>query len=398
LDKKNRKVYYAGNASEALVPTISTLMEIKADDVRIVDGVFSCTKGEHESIGIDGKPRASDPQSVCDAGGAIVFSGAKNCVMTGCTVSGVGLYGVEIGKGCRAVRIENCAFNDLGAGGIKITGGAAGEPEENVTSFCAIRGCEIAHTGARYLAGCGVLARDTSYLEVSDCRIHHTGYSGISVGWVWGYADSATFGCRIARNHIHDIGTGELSDLAGIYLLGTQRGTVIEYNRIHRIRCADYLAGGIYTDEGSGYVRIENNVVFDAQTAAFFQHYGQNNVVENNVFALSGACADIAKAELHRTVVFQNNLCLCDGVPVFGKQKGTKTLVSGRNLFFDRKGKLQVFEGVGLDDFKNSGRDRDSEEADPGFADPEGGDFTLCDGSPAEKLGFKPIKGFPATE
>lgn len=68
------------------------------------------------------------------------------------------------------------------------------------------------------MAGCGILLMHASECEISDNEIHDLEYTGISIGWCWGYADSSTYGNIIKGNHIYDIGKGNLSDMGGIYL------------------------------------------------------------------------------------------------------------------------------------------------------------------------------------
>ena len=394
LDKENGTVYYKGEVKEALAPTLDYLIEVRSRDVRIRSVRLTCTRGDYASDG----GFASDPQSVCGAQGAVIFENAKNCSMEDCLISGVGLHGIEIKNGCSAVRVENCRITDCGAGGVKIVGGTASEPPELAVTDCAVRGCEISFVSRRYTAGCGILACDTARLEISDCHIHHTAYSGISVGWVWGYGESSTFGCLIRRNHIHDIGTGALSDLGGIYLLGTQRGTFVEQNRVHSVKCADYGGWGVYTDEGSGFITIENNVVFDVQTACFHQHYGQNNVVRNNIFYSHGSALQITRSEMHRSVLFENNVLVCGSVPLFEHGGNYCCYASRLNLIKGASEDVMIAEGLPFSEWQSSGTDVGSRIADPGFADPENGDFTLRGSSPAFSLGFAPIKGFPATE
>ena len=53
----------------------------------------------------------------------------------------------------------------------------------------------------------------THNCEFSDNEISYLDYSGISVGWVWGYKNSNTYDNRIIRNYIHHIGMGNLSQM-----------------------------------------------------------------------------------------------------------------------------------------------------------------------------------------
>ncbi|MBP3480959.1 MAG: right-handed parallel beta-helix repeat-containing protein [Clostridia bacterium] len=408
LDRKAGKVYYVGKVQEALAPTVPWLFRITADYVRILNAELTCTCGDYVSrvaAGHAGMEReeecafASDIQSVCWAPGAVIFENAAGGSLEGCRLHGVGIHGVEIKTGCRAIRIENNQITDLGAGGIKIFGGAYGAPAEQMTTHCTLRGNEIAHCGKRYAAGCGILANHTAYLEISENHIHHTDYSGISVGWVWGYSKSSTYCNRICRNHIHHIGMGRLSDMGGIYLLGRQPGTVVSGNRIHHVVCANYGGWGIYTDEGSSDIVLENNVVFQTKSTSFHQHYGRNNVVRNNIFVCGGdGAVDIKREEPHTTAVVEGNILVTDGIPTYHESPGISTVQSRKNLLWDLCGEVRPAKDCTMEEWQSQGKDTGSIIADPLFTDAEHFDFTLSPESPALELGFQPIVGFPASE
>ena len=59
------------------------------------------------------------------------------------------------------------------------------------------------------------------------------------------------------------------NDGGGIYTLGNQPGTIIRGNLIHDNAGAP---GGIYTDEGSGFLEITENTVYNVRVP-----YNQNN-------------------------------------------------------------------------------------------------------------------------
>ena len=142
----------------------------------------------------------SDIQSVCWAPGAIRMKNAKRCTVSNCYIHGVGIHAIDVKTGCRDIRIENNCIDDVCAGGIKVFGGAYEEDESCATRNCVIKGNRISNCGKRYEAGCGVFVAHASCNEIADNEIFNIGYSGISVGWVWGYAPSSTFGNLIRGN------------------------------------------------------------------------------------------------------------------------------------------------------------------------------------------------------
>ena len=75
--------------------------------------------------------------------------------------------------------------------------------------------------------------------------------------------------------------------MGGIYTLGVSPGTTVRYNLIHDMLRHTYGAFGIYLDEASSDILIENNVIYRVQDACFFDHLGWDNTVRNNIFAFS---------------------------------------------------------------------------------------------------------------
>jgi hypothetical protein len=72
----------------------------------------------------------------------------------------------------------------------------------HVVSACAIVG-----GGYVFREGVGILIHRASHNTISDNEIGHLGYTGVSVGWEWGYAvPSGASHNAILRNFIHHIG------------------------------------------------------------------------------------------------------------------------------------------------------------------------------------------------
>jgi parallel beta-helix repeat protein len=416
LDRSAARVYYIPNEDETLAdieafaPLTDKLFEIEGDDIRLRDLELTVTRCDYASTNVwhsdppsaDGEilTFGGDIQSVCWAPGAISVSYSKRFTIEGCYLHGVGPHGILLGNGVTRARIENNEISDIAAGGIKISGGKAGSDEKDISGDCIIRKNHIHDCGVRYFAGCGVLIMDASNNEISDNEIHDLKYSGISVGWVWGYADSSTYGNVIRRNHIHHIGSDELSDMGGIYLLGKQQGTVVSENRIHDVCCLFYGAWGIYLDEGSSFITVENNVVYRTKTSSFHMHYGSHNVVRNNIFFGEGS-SNIrpTREEDHERLVFENNILITDGLPVYSPHaKAEGGIGAGRNVIYMKDNTEGVIlrnkDGVVYtvsEWCEKLGRDEGSVFEDPKIPSLAEYDFTLAPDSPAIALGFKPL-------
>jgi parallel beta-helix repeat protein len=190
---------------------------------------------------------------------------------------------------------------------------------------------------------------------------------------------------------VHHIGQGMLSDMGGIYTLGVQPGTVIRNNVFHDIEkySGGYGGWGIYTDEGSSGILVENNLVYRTSTAGFHQHYGRENIVRNNIFAW-GREAQIMRTreEDHRSFTFERNIVLWNQGDLLGSNWSNNQYLFDHNLYFDARQKPLRFKDWSWDEWQKRGQDVHSMVADPRFADAANGNFALKSGSPAAQIGF----------
>jgi len=324
------------------------------------------------------------PQAACHVPGAVAAENADYVTLRHCTVEHVGGYGIELAAGCRNVEIAACDVIDVGAGGVKIWHGC----RRNTVSDC-----EIADGGHLYHSGVGVLIGKSSANALLHCHIHDFDYSGISVGWTWGYAEGDAYGNIIEYNHVHDIGRGRLSDMGGIYTLGVSPGTRIRYNFFHDIVSRGYGGWAIYPDEGSTDILIENNLCVRTKCCSFHQHYGRNNVVRNNIFAFGGEGGlHRSRLERHDSFTFERNIILLDndGKVLAGNWSDLRAEIDG-NLYWHVGGKKLRFAGQTFRQWQNRGADHHGLTADPKFVNPRKDDFRLKRGSPASKIGFVPL-------
>lgn len=337
-----------------------------------------------------------DPQAAIGVPGDIRAEGATDCSLENCAFTHLAGYAVELGRGCQRDQVSHCDLFDLGAGGIRI-----GEPNQRPDAFDQnhshrITDNHIHQAGLVYPSGVGVLVLHSGTNLVAHNEIDHLYYSAISVGWYWGYQETPCRDNIIEFNHLHDIGQGMLSDMGGVYTLGIQKGTVIRNNLIHDVESFTYGGWGLYTDEGSSDILLENNVVYHCKSAGFHQHYGRENVIRNNIFAFNGQ-AELMRTrnEEHTSFFFTNNIVLFDSGDVLFGDWGGDHYFMDRNVYWDARPGAKpggmLFAGATLEKWRLRGHDLHSLVADPLFLAPDKLDFRLKSGSPALPLGFKPI-------
>jgi hypothetical protein len=334
---------------------------------------------------------AMDNQASNQVPGAVVATGARHVAIERCVLKNLGGYGVELRAGCRGVRLVDNELAWIGAGGIKVNGQV--DPEPLRTGETTIADNRLRHLGRLFHSGVGILIMNAFGNTVAHNEISDLYYTGVSVGWVWGYAPSISRDNRIEFNHIHHVGQGILSDLGGVYTLGLSPGTVVRNNVIHDVAGHD-KGWGLYTDEGSTGIVLENNLVYRTTHGGFHQHYGRDNVVRNNIFAL-GRDEQIVRSrdEPHRSFAFERNIVYYRTGVLFGSvwSGGTVHIALDHNLYWNAAGATPVFPAGSLEDWQRLGFDKHSRIADPRFANPGHDDFHLKPDSPARALLFQPL-------
>lgn len=397
FDNDSRVLWYMPREGEtiasarAVVPSARQLLSVSGTEASRVKDI-SVEGISFEYTAFTPSWRGCEPEQAAagtDATVAVEFT--DGFTMKNCEILHTGNNGVWLANACRGGEISHCLIHDIGIGAVKL--GTKEIPEDETSMLTRnITVCDNILSGGGHSlpTGEGVLI-----LCASDCSVVHNEisdffYTGISVGWVWGYTHSPTKRNDISYNHIHHIGWGLLSDMGGIYTLGLSEGTTVRGNVIHHIYAYGYGGWGLYTDEGSTEIVMEENLVYNCKSAGFHQHYGERNIIRNNIFVdqLKEQLA-CTRVEDHLSFTFTGNVIYYKTGTMYSHSWEKVNFESSRNLYWNADGPVS-FNGLTLAGWQaKTGKDKGSVIADPKFSDIEGGDFTMKNRQALRKIGFK---------
>ena len=435
-DRLGKKILYrplpgetiAGTRFVAPTSKLSETVRIRGGDPRsgeaVHDIVFRNLVFAHSDT-FSNEPTPRGPtqvyqdQSASRENGMVAVSRARRLAWVGCTFRETGNYAMKFGDACVSNRVVGCRFDDLGAGGVwmgalrgHLADGEAPMSAREIrthapeaTAFNLVDDCLFTRGGRVNPEGSGIVLTHCSDTKVTHCEVRDFYYTGISVGWTWGYyTGSVSQRNEISFNRVSDIGQGVMADLGGIYTLACSFGTVVSNNVVHGVTAYGYGGCGIYPDQSSEGIVFENNLVYDCGNGCFSQHFGRGCLLRNNIFAMPrpGAKMTVGPGRLERGGVFtslnaERNIIVSRGVPLAGRpgtgKRGAAPWVKGEwknNLWWDYSGK-PVFNDRDWKYWTTSGNETGGVLADPKFADPDNFDFTLAPDSPAFKIGFRPF-------
>ncbi|GAA3647139.1 right-handed parallel beta-helix repeat-containing protein [Flavivirga jejuensis] len=334
----------------------------------------------------------SEPnQAAAILNAAIYAEGVKNITFSNCEISKTGQHALWFGKGCSNSLVENTYMHDLGGGGVYLGDFKPLKGKEH-THHININNNIIQSGGLEFPPAVGVWVGHSSDNKVTHNDIGNFYYTGVSVGWVWGYKPSLAKRNTIAYNHIHHIGWDLLSDMAGIYTLGESEGTRIENNVIHDIHAYSYGGWGMYADEGSTGIVFKNNLVYHTKTGGFQQNYGKENIVKNNILAYAKRYQlQCNIPEKHESFAFTNNIVIFnEGMVLKGGWNDVIARID-QNIYWNSNGKKYDFNGHTFKNWQKKEFDLHSLLVNPNFKDPLNADFRFINKKNYTKINFIPF-------
>jgi len=204
---------------------------------------------------------------------AVSLNYASATAFENCSFTHMASTALDYGKGTIQNRITGNLFKDIG--GTAIVAGVFSDEatevhlpynpadERDICSGLLVNNNLITDATNEDWGCVGIAAGYVRDARIEHNEISEVSYSGISLGWGWTKTKNALRNNQVTGNYIHHYAK-HMYDVAGIYTLSAQPGTVIANNRIDSIYKAPYAHIPshwfyLYTDEGSSFITVKNN-------------------------------------------------------------------------------------------------------------------------------------------
>ncbi|GAA1941561.1 RICIN domain-containing protein [Kitasatospora viridis] len=275
-----------------------------------------------------------------EAPAAVQVSAASGISFSGNTFTNLGQVGLGIGQdadavatgtglGASNITVNGNTFTTDAGGGI-VVGGV--QPDAHHPSNSAmtnqnitISNNSVSNVAQDYKDMPGILSTYVSHAVITHNEVSNLGYDGIDIGWGWGindpggsqdyvnrgvynyqptYTTPTTLNNNIVTyNKVHDT-KKVFHDGGSIYNLSANPGGFIADNYIYN----NDNTVGLYLDEGSRYIQLENNVLQDtgvwANTNASANNNTSDNTFANNWY--NGGATVVATGSPHNNVLSGN--------------------------------------------------------------------------------------------
>jgi hypothetical protein len=305
-DPQSRKMYYWPKADQdmlnavAVVPVLENLLKVEGDIDHMVSYVsFKGLSFEHSTWlrpsreghvphqtgmymldayklkvpGTSAKKTLENQAWVGRPAAAVTISYADHIDFRACIFGHHAATALDYGKGTVHNTISGNLFKDIGGSAI-VMGTFSDESAEVhlpyrpkdlrvVSADNTIENNLITDVTNEDWGTVGIAAGYVRGVNILHNEISDVSYSGISLGWGWTKKENVMGNNVVRGNRVHHYGK-HLYDVAGIYTLSAQPGSLITENVIDSIYKAPYAHLPdhwfyLYTDEGSSGFTVTNN-------------------------------------------------------------------------------------------------------------------------------------------
>ena len=212
LDRESGYIYYMPVEGEVMedafcvVPILHQWIDIQGKQSAPVRNLkFENLSFQYASYMIP-KEGEEPTQAAANTEAAVELDYVEHVTFANCEFLHTGAYAIWIGEECHNNAVRHCYIADLGAGGIKVGRPVWDASKNTVTSGNIIDNNIITSAGHEQPCGVGVALFHTADNQVTHNEISDILYSGVSVGWTWGYNEDgkrSPAGCALQEHAKH---------------------------------------------------------------------------------------------------------------------------------------------------------------------------------------------------
>ena len=413
FDRSTKTILYKPDSGDnldtfgAVVPVLRHLIAFQGSPEHTAYVEHITIKGvsfQHSACAVPRGCLANDNQSATHGWGAAIFGrGARDIRILDCEISHGGEHAVRFMGASQRVIVQRCHMHDMGGGGVYWgldcpIGEYYKQPAAiRFTAECAVDNNFIHDNGKLFPQACGIWVGHASDNRISHNVITNLYYTGISVGWNWATTPSPAVRNIVEFNRIYNLGNGVLSDAGGIYTLGVSPGTVLRNNWLSGLvpYNSQRMFNGLYLDEGSSHILVEDNIVQRVDGMGLLLNYGAKNRILNNLLDDTYGLqverdTDTFGRRIPLSLTFEHNVVVVNGDNVLPKYSSAGWRFN-HNVYWSVRGTAPTVHGDNFKQWKATGQDNNSLVAAPGLHRTD--DFISVEaGSPASRIGFHPIE------
>jgi len=220
-------------------------------------------------------------------------------------------------------------------------------------------------------SACGSVKAENN--QVTNNDIGGFCYTGVSVGWTWGYGPSLAQRNRIAfQPHTHHLGPVCSATWAGFIHARPFRGHDREHKRHHDVVSYDPLRswrlGTLTMTKAARTSNWRATSIYRVKTGTYHQHYGRENVVRNNILAFKRRWPAPALRASRATSRSASgiHLVVWNGGRLFRRQlEGPNVIVASKSYWEHERRAGEAPRGLGLAAWQKLGQGHRLVIADP---------------------------------
>ena len=269
----------------------------------LLDGYSLKKPGTPDKAGLENQAWIGRPPA------AVELAGADHTRFERCRFEHLASAGLDYQRGTHDDAVVGCTFQDIAGNGVQV--GTFSDPStethlpynpQDQREICTNELLEnnlLCDCGNEDWGTVGIAAGFVRSTTIRHNEIAQVPYTGISLGWGWTKTANCMRDNHVTANYVHHYAQ-HTYDVAGVYTLSAQPGTIVSENRVDEIGRSPYVHDPdhwfyLYLDEGSSGITVRDNWCPAEKFLA--NANGPNNTWTNNGPMVSEAIKQAAGLE-----------------------------------------------------------------------------------------------------